>query len=82
MKTFELMSFEFGSSQPEGERKRLAIRRQDSSAYAAPELFAVRLHGDCVCIYLSLFAVHVHPDPSGGADSCHHPQQARLDVGG
>lgn len=82
VKTFELTSFEFGSVQPQGERKCLAIRSQNSSAYAAPELFAVRRHSDCVCIYLSLFAVHVHPDPSGGADSCHHPQQARLDVGG
>lgn len=51
VKTFELTSFEFGSVTPEGERKCLAIRSQNSSAYAAPELLAVRLHGDLVCIY-------------------------------
>lgn len=83
VKTFELTSFEFGSSQPEGERKCLAIRSQSTHLHMQHQnssQFAFTVTASaftCLC-----FAVHVHSDPSGGADSCHHPQQARLDVGG
>lgn len=37
-------------------------------------------HFQYLCLFSSL--VHVHPDPTGGADPRCHPQQTRLDVGG
>lgn len=41
-----------------------------------------KLFVQCITILMShLSAVHIHPDPSGGADSCRHSQQACLDVG-
>lgn len=43
---------------------------------------AVQLNGNCLSTHSFLFAVHIHPDPSGGADSRCRPQQACLDVGG